>query len=907
MIPLKLQLKNFLSYGSKLQTIDFGSYPLICLSGKNGHGKSALLDAMTWALWGQARKTTGTIKPDAQLLRLGQTSMMVIFDFAFNDQTYRIRREFALTRNGNPYAVLEFGILEPETETIKPLTEKTIRSTQKKIETLLGLDFDTFVNSAFLRQGHANEFSKKSPKDRKEILASILQLQQYEVIKKAAQEKTKHAQTEIHHLEKMQERIAIDLEQKDELQHKKQQLTAHLEQITQEENSHQKTESKLEQEKQLLAEHQQQYSVFIYQSKELKTKKESLEKQLLELFAQWRTSNKQQRLIADPQKLATYKQKIATQINTLQQQQQQALELKEHYLKEKEQEQQLIHQLHEQHLAVLKKMEVMIERLQAEQKHHETVITDLRKRKTAYVHEYETVQKEHAELTQKLTNVSKQQTLLDKTEQQFEKRKTHYHNWVARANMLSQEQVSLAHKKEWTQESSNPSCPLCEQNLSASRKRFLQTKFAKLATSLHHRLTRLSRIIPKLKNVLIEQHKTIENLKKEREQHTLLLSKQQDLEKTTHKLLQSIAELKKECTDNQTKQSTIAQSIEKEQQALTHAQKHYETELHQNKTYQLHKQVREQLEKKLKEITYNPEQHKKLLTELQQLQAQEQKAQELSAEIINQQQRTKEIQQLCATLKNVKQKNSALNEQLKTFADLEKKKKELATKQEEHQTLLKRLQKQKEELLQEKGRLENEQKKLEQLAKEHKQQSKKITSLQETSDDYQTLATALGKDGIQALLIEDALPEIEQEANELLALLTNNQAHIIIESLRDLKKGGTKETLDIKISDPMGIRPYELFSGGEAFRIDFALRIAISKLLARRAGTSLQTLIIDEGFGSQDEEGLALLMDAIYKIQDNFTKIIIVSHLTAMKDQFPVHFFVQKGAQGSTVEVIQQG
>ena len=107
------------------------------------------------------------------------------------------------------------------------------------------------------------------------------------------------------------------------------------------------------------------------------------------------------------------------------------------------------------------------------------------------------------------------------------------------------------------------------------------------------------------------------------------------------------------------------------------------------------------------------------------------------------------------------------------------------------------------------------------------------------------------------LLIEDAIPEIEQEANHLLAKLTNNQAQIFIESLRDLKKGGTKETLDIKISDAGGIRPYELFSGGEAFRIDFALRIAISKLLARRAGTALQTLIIDEGFGSQDEEGLA--------------------------------------------------
>ena len=153
--------------------------------------------------------------------------------------------------------------------------------------------------------------------------------------------------------------------------------------------------------------------------------------------------------------------------------------------------------------------------------------------------------------------------------------------------------------------------------------------------------------------------------------------------------------------------------------------------------------------------------------------------------------------------------------------------------------------------------------------------------------------------------MEETLPEIEQEANDLLARLTDNQASIKIESLKDLKRGGTKETLDIHIADAQGTRPYELFSGGEAFRIDFALRIALSKLLVRRAGTSLQTLIIDEGFGSQDEEGLARIMDALYAIQDDFEKIIIVSHLPTMKDQFPVHFYVQKDVSGTAVQVIE--
>jgi DNA repair protein SbcC/Rad50 len=171
MIPLQLQLKNFLSYGSTLQTIDFKPYPLICLSGKNGHGKSALLDAITWAIWGQARKISGVAKADAHLLRLGQSQMLVIFDFEFNGQQYRIRREYAVTY-GKQYASLDFGLMQEDK--FISLTNKTIRDTQAIIETTLGLDFEAFINSAFLRQGQSNEFSKKSPKERKDILGTIL-------------------------------------------------------------------------------------------------------------------------------------------------------------------------------------------------------------------------------------------------------------------------------------------------------------------------------------------------------------------------------------------------------------------------------------------------------------------------------------------------------------------------------------------------------------------------------------------------------------------------------------------------------------------------------------------------------------------------------------------------------------
>ena len=165
---------------------------------------------------------------------------------------------------------------------------------------------------------------------------------------------------------------------------------------------------------------------------------------------------------------------------------------------------------------------------------------------------------------------------------------------------------------------------------------------------------------------------------------------------------------------------------------------------------------------------------------------------------------------------------------------------------------------------------------------------------------HRDLAEAFGKKGIQALLIETALPEIESEANRLLGRMTDNRMHLRIESQRDTKKGDTIETLEIKISDELGTRNYELFSGGEAFRVNFALRIALSKLLARRAGAPLPTLIIDEGFGTQDSTGREKLVEAINSVQDDFEKILVITHIEELKDAFPVRIEVTKTEEGST-------
>jgi exonuclease SbcC len=190
------------------------------------------------------------------------------------------------------------------------------------------------------------------------------------------------------------------------------------------------------------------------------------------------------------------------------------------------------------------------------------------------------------------------------------------------------------------------------------------------------------------------------------------------------------------------------------------------------------------------------------------------------------------------------------------------------------------------------------------LARKRGQQEDKLEQVREALGLYRELQLAFGKKGIQALLIESAIPEIEDEANKLLSRMTASRMHVRFETQRETKSGdNTIETLDIRISDEVGARDYELYSGGEAFRVNFAIRVAMSKVLARRAGASLQTLVIDEGFGTQDGQGRERLVEAINTIQDDFEKIIVITHIDELKEAFPVRIDVWKTSDGSQVAI----
>ena len=878
----------------------------MCLSGRNGHGKSALLDAITWALWGQARKTTGTVKPDDGLLRLGARSMMVLFEFLVGGRLYRVRREFTLRQGNKPYLTLDVGVFDEQANQFHSLTDKTIRQTQDAIQRIIGLDYETYVNSTYLRQGNANEFSQKAPKDRKKILTAILGIDKYDTLQTRALERARDFDAQATLFKELVLRDEQELASLPAVYAQEKEKAELMQTFVAELAANEKARFVAQEAVAQCVAAGREHSL---QSKALQEEMRMLREARVSwgaMVVRYREELVFMRSLKDPALAQASLRALRLADNSWRVKQREVFSIdQERMLNEREL---FARQQHvEQELAIARQEGV--QRCAATALAVEQAISlekQLAVQREQLHAEWSLLEKERG-AAQEAARCAEQGLQHHKViKERFDKRKTFYTTYVSRLRWL-EEQAEMVVQRMGMVGSQSPSCPLCDQVLSAKRKQFLHDKLAKEQSRLVHQIARLQRVLTDLKQLLLHDHA----LFKEGE--------------ATQARVQALYAQLEVCAARQAHAQVRMAALD---DALARAQK--EVQVLQERAIALKRQheqrlveeevVRSQdaelvaLQAKIKAcderkvlIGYNNQEHTAVERELhkveqevatlEHLDERRQALAVLRGDITAKRQQLKEMAVRCS------EKEAALK-----AAAPDERKRELMSAQLAHiEQAYGDVQRKKEVVARELGALMAHRVRLEELRVKVDQRRGDIERLEMQQHDCVTLAQAWGKNGIQALLIEQALPEVEAEANDLLARLTNNQAHIFIESLRDLKRGGARETLDIKIADSMGVRPYEMFSGGEAFRIDFALRIALSKLLAKRAGAHLQVLIIDEGFGSQDEEGLARLMQALYAVQDDFAKIIVVTHLPAFKENFPVHFMVEKGAAGSTVSVELRG
>lgn len=726
MIPLKLRLYNFTSYGTNVPELDFTQFHLAAISGSNGAGKSSLIDAITWALWGESRVGGNADK----LIRVGSNQMGVEFEFELEEIKYLVRRKRLL--KGKGVSSLEF------LSNGKNLTEGTIKSTQQKIIDVLHMTYEIFVNSSYLRQGRADEFTLKPPSDRKEILGGILELDNFDRLEEKAKEKARELGARIEALSFQIKEIESELETKEE-------RFVALTQI----------------EKEL---------------QEVGEKEEKAEKTLKELQAQ--------------------KELLAARVSALQKTQQRIESLKEELssLKKQYQEKQLTVQDFQTILAqeaFIQKNDLLLKELREKSK-------GLQKKQTELNSLQENLRILYSQESALSSHIARLETALKESER--------------RGRELKQRCEDLE----------KSICPTCKQPIHNKEE---NASLKEESQKLH---SEERGVYLKVKTSLVSSLKQSEILAKKVEEATQKIKA----------LSQDLAEYA---------------SLEKKIDSLA------ENEV---------KKIR------LSEAKGRIEAESKALSDLENL---------------------------------IKTRELALSQESKELSEFEKISRELVSSINQYKESELILSEIREKVRSKRTELGAAQKLVDrtiQLEDLRKTKSKDIAGIRAEKNDYEELSLAFGKKGIQASIIETVIPEIEQEANILLDKLSEGRMRVSLTTQREAKTGGTIETLDILISDEEGERSYETYSGGECYRVNIALRLALSKLLTRRSGAKLQFLVIDEGFGTQDASGRDRVIEAINLIQDSFAKILVITHIEELKEVFPARIEVTKNIEGSTFQVV---
>ena len=1017
MIPISLKLRNFLSYGTSTEPLDFEQFHVACLSGGNGQGKSALLDAITWAIWGEARKSSDARKPDEDLLRIGTREMQVELVFELEGERYRVVRSFYRTASGKTTKPgLEFQVRDGDGDTFRPLTAGAVRDTQDLITETIGLDYDTFINSAFLLQGRSDEFTKKKPGERKEILGRILGLDRYEKLAAVARGRHSEANERVKDAEREIDRLNAALEDEGRWREERRELAAALAELREE-------RAEADAEAEALTERLAALDALARRADEqrgrverLAARKKELEAERAELAER---VDEAERLIARSETIrrdheryekllderrawddkADLHRGVDTQLG------EKKIELQRKRMEAEGRLGRIEAELHanrkardeaERRLVERPAAERALEKARAAQREYE-MLRERRDERRRIEERLTAIDKHLAgergalkaqisELRKQIGEAEAQTAALPSLKQQA----AGLRERVAAVKALEQEQGEIreegsgvkaeleGHERELERlrreveavdakvaglrELETEACPTCGTPLTDEHRRTVEQTYAderatladaiagierQVAQKQHHRETLLGRyrelatrigqangVADELADVqaAVAAAQRATSTRAEQQQRLAAFDAQlrddafrPDLRAERTTLTDRLAELPfdaerfeavqveaaqrqryevqlRELDELHGRMETLARQIEQQEREVADLREG----LGAGTVFGALRQQIETLQEQLARVGYDAARHDAVRREVESLKQAPERFMRLanaernltdwSARRARLADEVRQCDEEVATLRASVEEAKAKLEGRLTLAD-------------EQRALVARREKLAASLSEAQARLGGLDERLERCARDREQLGAVREQHREAKKEktlYRHLRDAFGKNGIPALIIEETLPEIEDRANGLLERLAKGRTHVHLETLKDKKAGGTKETLDIKITDEAGVpRPYETFSGGEAFRVNFALRIALAQLLAERSGVRIRTLVVDEGFGTQDKQGIENLVEAIQVIREDFDKIVVITHLDELKEAFPVRIEVVKHpVEGSNYDVI---
>jgi exonuclease SbcC len=167
---------------------------------------------------------------------------------------------------------------------------------------------------------------------------------------------------------------------------------------------------------------------------------------------------------------------------------------------------------------------------------------------------------------------------------------------------------------------------------------------------------------------------------------------------------------------------------------------------------------------------------------------------------------------------------------------------------------------------------------------------------------YSRLTKAFGRDGVQAIIIDNVVDELTRATNAWLSEFSSEPMHISFVTQKQGTKGEWKETFDIEINTRNGPQPWHSLSGGEKFIVSFAIRLALGSIQARRMGGEAQLLLLDEVSSSLDPYNIDIFVTIIRKLERHM-KILVITHDPALKDEFETIITVKRTHAGSEVEI----
>ena len=856
MIPLKLTLSNFLCYRENVEPLDFNGLHVACICGSNGHGKSALLDSMTWALWGKARG-----KVQDEMISYGADECRVELDFSSRGQNYRVIRSHGRGGRRRRGGASDLQLMVLEGDAARPITGDMIRETQARIDQTIGMDYDTFVNSAFLVQGRADEFTNKTPTERKAVLSKILGLETYDRLQVRAREGNSWADNTAKIAEGTVARLRRELEQ----------LVAPAAELKE-------VETELFGANKDLAEQRVKTTGLREQVGELRRQQAGQEEaaQRLTVLAKEAEQFESAQKAAQQQVLAF--EKLVGQATVIREGAAQLTAARGAFARLEEAGRNF-DDLERQRAAVSGAMDVKRTQLESQ---IQQLATEIDTRLSPKAQGVEQLQVSQKQLQDEGPRFEEREKVLVGERNRLNAIAVQTGQLQIALDRSVNEGKDLTAKKDLLEGANGqePMCPLCRTPLSEDGcERLVETFEADIETKREEYRTTSA------------QMKAIQTEASELESR--LPQQEQALSQAQTKRQVGLQQLEQQLKEAQQAALELAEALPRlDSMRATLANNSFAAE----ESVQLKK-----LEAQILELEYDPAARQRIFQETRSLEdfaQQEQLLQQAEAGLPSAKEsleqnaamavrRREELAQLESQAAEAKQALIGLATLESEFTQAEQREREIGVKVQN--------------AIDRQGYLRGQVERQEALAEELRSESARLNAVQDEQSIYQELAVAFGRQGVQAMLIETVVPRLEDETNALLGRMTDNRMNVKLETQRERAsgQGDPRETLDIIVSDELGPRSYEMFSGGEAFRVNLAMRIALSKVLAQRMGAPLPTLFIDEGFGTQDAIGRERILDVISAIGDDFEKVLVITHLDDLKEAFPVSIEVQKGENGS--------